>query len=112
MKLLSGSANRPLAEKVASLLGTELGTVVVKNFADGETFVELKESVRGEVVYLIQPTSPPDVNANLMELLLTVSACRRASASKVIAVIPYFGYARQARVGCLPADQRLASAPK
>lgn len=77
-------------------MGLELGKVSIKRFADGEIYVQLKESVRGCDVFLVQPTCTP-TNENLMELLIMVDACRRASAKKVTAVIPYFGYARADR---------------
>ena len=77
-------------------MGLELGKISIKRFADGEVYVQLKESVRGCDVFLVQPTCTP-TNENLMELLIMVDACRRASAKKVTAVIPYFGYARADR---------------
>ena len=93
--LLSGSANRPLAEEVAAHLGQPLCRVTTRRFADGELFVKIDENVRGRDVYIIQPTNPPA--ENLMELLLLMDAARRASAARVTPVIPYFGYARQDR---------------
>lgn len=93
--LLSGSANRALAEEVAQHLGQPLCKVTSKRFADGEIFVKIDENVRGRDVYIIQPTNPPA--ENLMELLLLMDAAKRASAARVTAVIPYFGYARQDR---------------
>jgi len=95
MLLLSGTGNRPLAEEVAQQLGTSLCAVTVKRFADGELFVKIDENVRGRDVFIIQPTNPPA--ENLMELLLLMDACKRASAARVTPVIPYFGYARQDR---------------
>ena len=95
MLLLSGSANRPLAEEVAAHLGQPLCQVTLRRFADGELFVKIDENVRGRDVYIIQPTNPPA--ENMMELLLLMDAARRASAARVTAVIPYFGYARQDR---------------
>jgi len=77
-------------------MGLELGKINIKRFADGEVYVQLQESVRGCDVFLIQPTSPP-ANENLMELLIMIDACRRASAKNITAVIPYFGYARADR---------------
>lgn len=77
-------------------MGLELGKIKIKRFADGEIYVQLQESVRGCDVYLIQPTCPP-ANENLMELLIMIDACRRASAKTITAVIPYFGYARADR---------------
>ncbi len=95
-KLFSGNANRPLAEKIAANLGMQLGDMKVTHFSDGEVFVTLNETVRNRDVFLIQPTCAP-VNDNLMELLVMIDACRRASAKSISAVIPYFGYARQER---------------
>ncbi|HUL70006.1 MAG TPA: ribose-phosphate pyrophosphokinase [Gemmatimonadales bacterium] len=95
MLLLSGTANRPLAEEVAQQLGQPLCQVTSKRFSDGELFVKIDENVRGRDVYIIQPTNPPA--ENLIELLLLMDAAKRASAARVTAVIPYFGYARQDR---------------
>ncbi len=95
MLLLSGSANRPLAEEIAQQLNTQLCRVTLKRFADGELFVRIDENVRGRDVYVVQPTNPPA--ENLIELLLLMDAARRASAARITAVIPYFGYARQDR---------------
>jgi len=95
MLLMSGTANRPLAEEVAQSLGQPLCAVTIRRFADGEIFVKIDENVRGRDVYIIQPTNPPA--ENMMELLLLMDAARRASAARVTAVIPYFGYARQDR---------------
>jgi ribose-phosphate pyrophosphokinase len=95
MLLLSGSANRPLAEEVSQQLGQPLCAVTIRKFADGELFVKIDENVRGRDVYIIQPTNPPA--ENLLELLLLMDAAKRASAARVTAVIPYFGYARQDR---------------
>lgn len=95
VKIFSGRASRYLAEEIAKSFGTELGFMAVEQFSDGEISVHFNESVRGSDVYLVQSTFP---NAdNLMELLLMVDAAKRASARKVTAVIPYFGYARQDR---------------
>ena len=96
LKLFSGTANPALAQEIAWYMGLDLGKVNIKRFADGEIYVQLQESVRGCDVYLVQPTCTP-TNENLMELLIMVDACRRASAKKVTAVIPYFGYARADR---------------
>merc|ERR1739845_53592 len=93
LKIFSGSCNEPLAAEVANYLGMELGKITVKKFADGETYVQLQESIRGCDVFLIQSTSPP-TNDNLMELLIMVDACKRASARNITVVLPYFGYAR------------------
>ena len=96
MKLLTGSSNPELAKKVAAYLGVPITPMDVRRFADGEVFVEIKESIRGNDVYLIQSTCRP-VNENLMELLIILDTCKRASASSVNVIIPYFGYARQDR---------------
>ena len=96
MKLLAGNSNRPLAEAIAAALRTELTKATVHRFADMEVFVEIHENVRGEDVFIIQSTSYP-TNDNLMELLVIIDALRRASARRITAVIPYFGYARQDR---------------
>jgi ribose-phosphate pyrophosphokinase len=96
MKLLAGNSNRPLAEAIAASLRMELTKATVHRFADMEVFVEIHENVRGEDVFIIQSTSYP-ANDNLMELLVIIDALRRASARRITAVIPYFGYARQDR---------------
>jgi len=96
LKIFSGSCNEPLAAEVANYLGMELGKITIKKFADGETYVQLQESIRGCDVFLIQSTSPP-TNDNLMELLVMIDACKRASARNITAVLPYFGYARADR---------------
>jgi len=95
MMILSGSANRPLAEEMAQDLGVELGSVTSKRFADGEIFVKIDENVRGRDLYIVQSTVPP--GDNIMELLLLIDAARRASAERITAVMPYYGYARQDR---------------
>lgn len=94
--LFTGTANEHLGAAVAERLSTRLGRVSVGRFADGEVSIQFLDSLRGKDVYIIQPTSTP-VNDHLMELLLMISTCRRASAKKITAVIPYFGYARQDR---------------
>jgi len=96
MKIFSGSAHRELARRIAEYVGVPLGDATVDSFPDGETFVKINENVRGRDVFLVQPTSPP-TNQNLMELLIMVDAARRASAARITAVIPFFGYARQDR---------------
>lgn len=96
LKLFSGSANVDLAREVARYLGLDLGPMVRKRFADGELYIQIQESIRGCDVYLIQPTCQP-VNDHLMELLIMIDACRRASARQITAVIPYYGYARADR---------------
>lgn len=95
MMLLSGTANRPLAEQIAAELEVPLCCVTIDRFADGEIFVRIDENVRGRDVFIIQPTSAPA--ENVMELLLLIDAAQRASAARVTAVVPYFGYARQDR---------------
>ena len=96
MKLLSGNSNRPLSEAIAAYLETPLTNADVRRFSDMEVFVEIHENVRGEDVFIIQSTSSP-ANDNLMELLVCIDALRRASARRITAVLPYFGYARQDR---------------
>jgi ribose-phosphate pyrophosphokinase len=96
MKLVAGNSNRPLAEAISAYLSIPLARAQVKRFADMEVFVEIQENVRGEDVFIIQSTSYP-TNDHLMELLIITDALRRASARRITAVIPYFGYARQDR---------------
>lgn len=96
VKIFTGRANPQLAEEIARYLGTTLSPILVKNFSDGETYVQVQESVRGHDVFVVQPTCTP-VNENLMELLLMIDALKRASAETITAIIPYFGYARQDR---------------
>ncbi len=96
MKVLAGNSNRSLAEAIAGYLGVSLTRANVRRFADMEVFVEIDENVRGQDVYVIQSTSAP-ANDNVMELLVCIDALRRASAQRITAVIPYFGYARQDR---------------
>src|SRR5436309_3636382 len=96
LKVFSGRANIPLAEKIAEALGDPLGKITLQNFPDGETSVRIEEDVRGRDVYLVQPTCPP-VNDNLMELLVMLDCFKRASAARLTAIIPYYGYARQDR---------------
>ena len=96
IKLFSGNSNRPLAEAIAKKLNTELGEIEVAAFSDGEINVHIAETVRGRDLFIIQSTSAP-VNDNLMELLIMIDAAKRASAGRITAVIPYFGYARQDR---------------
>ncbi len=94
IKLFSGNANIPLAKEIVDYLGISLGDVTVSLFKDGETMIQINENVRGTDVFLLQPTCSP-VNRNIMELLLMVDALKRASAGRITAVIPYYGYARQ-----------------
>ncbi|HIE11423.1 MAG TPA: ribose-phosphate pyrophosphokinase [Kiritimatiellae bacterium] len=96
MKIFAGNANRELAEKIAQKIGSRLGEVDIKRFPDGEIMVRYKENIRGRDVFIMQPTCPPP-NENLMELLIMIDAARRASAKRITAVMPYFGYARQDR---------------
>jgi ribose-phosphate pyrophosphokinase len=95
LKVFSGRANRPLAEKIAHELGEPLGSCEIKTFSDGEIWVKYSENIRGGDVFIVQSTHPPA--ENLLELLIMIDAAKRASAQKVAAVIPYFGYARQDR---------------
>ncbi|MDJ0586362.1 ribose-phosphate pyrophosphokinase, partial [Microcystis sp. M49636_WE2] len=96
LRLFSGSANVSLAQEVARYLGMDVGPMIRKRFADGELYIQIQESIRGCDVYLIQPCCNP-VNDHLMELLIMIDACRRASARQITAVIPYYGYARADR---------------
>ena len=96
MKVVACNSNRPLAEAIAAYLNTPLTKASIRRFADMEVFVEIQENVRGEDVFVIQSTSYP-ANDNLLELLVSIDALRRASARRITAVIPYFGYARQDR---------------
>jgi ribose-phosphate pyrophosphokinase len=95
MKIFAGRANRPLAEEMAGFLGTGLGDCEIEQFSDGEIFVKINENVRGVDVFIVQPTFPPA--ENLLELLIMIDAASRASASRITAVLPYYGYARQDR---------------
>lgn len=96
MKIITGSAHPALVKAICAYLGQPLCDATVSSFPDGETFVKINENIRGRDVYIVQPTCPP-TNQNLMELLILVDAARRASASRITAVIPFFGYARQDR---------------
>src|SRR5436190_5902063 len=96
LKVFSGRANIPLAEKIARHLGDTLGKITLTNFPDGEISVRIEEDVRGRDIFIVQPTCPP-VNENLMELLVMVDCFKRASAARITTVIPYYGYARQDR---------------
>jgi ribose-phosphate pyrophosphokinase len=96
IKLFSGNAHKELADEVAEYLNIPVGEAIIKHFSDGEIDVRIKENVRGHDVFIIQPTSTP-VNDNIMELLLMVDALKRASAKRITAVMPYYGYARQDR---------------
>ncbi len=96
LMLFSGNANRPLASAIAQHLGVPMGSAVVDRFSDGEVNIEIMENVRGQDVYLVQPTCQPAAE-NFMELIVMVDALKRASAARVTAIMPYFGYARQDR---------------
>jgi len=96
LKIFAGNANKELAKEICQHLGIPLGEADVSRFPDGEIKVKIEESVRGEDAFIIQPTCPP-TNENLMELLIMIDALRRASAGRITAVIPYYGYARQER---------------
>ena len=96
MKVFSGLANRELALRICRYIGVPLGQATISSFPDGETYVRIEENIRGHDVFIIQPTCPP-TNQHLMELLIMVDAARRASADRITAVIPFFGYARQDR---------------
>jgi ribose-phosphate pyrophosphokinase len=96
VKIFSGKSNPPLAQAICDSIGIELGKCAVSTFPDGETFVKIEENVRGEDVFLVQSTSPP-TNHHLMEMFIMMDALRRASASRITAVLPFYGYARQDR---------------
>ncbi|HEY2951765.1 MAG TPA: ribose-phosphate pyrophosphokinase [Verrucomicrobiae bacterium] len=96
MKIFTGNSNPPLAKAIAASIGLELGKATVSAFPDGETFVKIEENVRGEDVFLMQSSSPPS-NHNLMEMFIMMDALRRASAARITAVLPFYGYARQDR---------------
>jgi len=94
--LLSGSSNPEIVKEISTYLNVSITPIIIKQFNDGETYVHIEKSVRGAKVFIIQPTSPP-VNDKLMELLLIIDACKRASAREINAIIPYYGYSRQDR---------------
>ena len=96
MKVFSGTANEPLAQAICKYIGIELGRCKISPFPDGETFVKVEENVRGEDVFIVQSTCPP-TNHNLMEMFIMIDAVRRASAARITAVLPFYGYARQDR---------------
>jgi ribose-phosphate pyrophosphokinase len=96
LKVFTGNANRPLAEEIGQYLRVPIANADVDRFSDGEVFVQINENVRGADVFIIQPTCPP-VNDNLMELLVMIDALKRASAGRITAVLPYYGYGRQDR---------------
>jgi ribose-phosphate pyrophosphokinase len=95
LRLIAGNSNRPLAQKIAKYIGVELAACEIKRFSDGEIFVQINENIRGTDVFIIQSTNAP--SDNIMELLILIEAARRASASRITAVIPYYGYGRQDR---------------
>jgi ribose-phosphate pyrophosphokinase len=110
LKVFSGRANIPLAEKIAHCLGDSLGKITLSNFPDGESSVRIEEDVRGRDIFIVQPTCPP-VNDNIMELLAMIDSFKRASAARITAVLPYYGYARQDRkdVGRVPITAKLVA---
>jgi ribose-phosphate pyrophosphokinase len=110
LKVFSGRANVPLAEKIAQCLGDTLGKITLQNFPDGEFWARIDEDVRGRDVFVVQPTCPP-VNENIMELLVILDSLKRASAARITAVLPYYGYARQDRkdVGRVPITAKLVA---
>jgi ribose-phosphate pyrophosphokinase len=110
LKVFSGRANIALAEKIARHLGDSLGRVTLSNFPDGENSVRIDEDVRGRDIFVVQPTCPP-VNENLMELLIMIDSFKRASAARITAVLPYYGYARQDRkdVGRVPISAKMVA---
>jgi ribose-phosphate pyrophosphokinase len=110
LKVFSGKANLPLAERIAEHLGDPLGKITLDKFPDGETQVRIEEDVRGRDIFIVQPTCPP-VNENWMDLLVIIDAFKRASAARITAVLPYYGYARQDRkdVGRVPITAKLVA---
>ena len=110
LKIFSGRANKPLAEAIAKALGVPLGNLNLGNFPDGESSVRIDEDVRGQDVFIVQPTCP-NVNENLMELLIILDAFKRSSPFRITAVIPYYGYARQDRkdTGRVPISAKLVA---
>src|SRR5262245_29767871 len=110
LKVFSGRANIPLADKIAQSLGDPMGRITLVNFPDGEISVKIEEDVRGRDVYIVQPTCDP-VNENLVELLIMLDSFKRASAGRITAVMPYYGYARQDRkdTGRVPITAKLVA---
>src|ERR1051325_3667740 len=96
LKIFTGNSNRPLAEEICQTIGVPLGEATVTSFPDGESFVKINENIRGQDVYIIQSTGPPTTHP-LVELLIIIDAARRASAQRITAVMPFYGYARQDR---------------
>src|SRR5436305_12048671 len=110
LKVFSGRANIQLSERIAQCLGDPLGKITLQNFPDGEFLARIDEDVRGRDVFVVQPTCPP-VNENIMELLIILDSLKRASAARITAVLPYYGYARQDRkdVGRVPITAKLVA---
>src|SRR5436305_10130586 len=110
LKVFSGRANIQLSERIAQCLGDPLGKITLQNFPDGEFLARIDEDVRGRDVFVVQPTCPP-VNENIMELLIMLDSFKRASAARITAVLPYYGYARQDRkdVGRVPITAKLVA---
>lgn len=110
LKVFSGRANSELSQAICSYLGIPMGNIKLGNFPDGENYCKIEEDIRGRDVFLIQPTCPP-VNDNLMELLIMIDSCKRASAERITTVLPYYGYARQDRKdeGRVPITAKLAA---
>ena len=112
IKIFSGRANPEFSRRICEYLGLPLGNITLGDFPDGEIACKIEEDIRGRDVFLIQPTGPP-VNNNLMELLIMIESCKRASAERVTAVMPYYGYARQDRKdeGRVPITAKLVCEP-
>ena len=110
LTIISGRAHEALAGEISDYLGIRMADVELSTFPDGELFAQLTQNIRGCDVFLVQPTGPP-VNDNLMELLIMIDACQRASAARITTVIPYFGYARQDRkdAGRVPITAKLVA---
>jgi ribose-phosphate pyrophosphokinase len=113
LKIFSGRANRDLTKRICDYLGLPMARITIGNFPDSEISCKVDEDIRGRDVFLVQPTCPP-VNENLMELLIMIESCKRASAERITAVVPYFGYARQdrkdeGRVPSPPSSSRTSS---
>ena len=96
MKIFAGNSNQPLAESICNTIGIEPGKITLKAFPDGETFAKIEENVRGEDVFVVQSSCPP-TNHHLMEFFIIIDALKRASADRITAVMPFYGYARQDR---------------
>lgn len=100
LKIVTGSSNQELAKAICDHLGCQLTPTLATTFSDGELRIEIGDNVRGDDVFVVQPTCPPNVNTNVIQLCLMLDALKRASAARITAVIPYFGYARQDRKVC------------